>query len=109
MDSNTVLVALIVVVGIVIIVLLLRDRITKFGAHASLKDQDGSVSIEAAKPQRAKTPPPDTHSVVISRNKNIGKDNAIEVSRGDVAVTDNDQIGQNQKIVAEPDTESKQK
>jgi hypothetical protein len=109
MDTNLVLFALIVVVGIVVIVLLLRNRVTKVDANASLKDQSGSFSVQASKPQPPQGTPPDSHSVVISGNKNIGKDNAIEVSHADVAVKDNTQIGKNQKIVVEPDTKGKKK
>ena len=108
MDSN-VLIVLIVVVGIVAIVYMFRDRITKFIAQVSLKDRSGNIDIEAAKPQKPQANPPDTHSVVISRNKNIGKDNSIEAGRGDVAITDNVQIGQSQKIVVKPDSGRKKK
>ncbi len=109
MDSN-VLIALIVVAGIVVIVFLLRDRITKLRARASMSKGEGGVDIEAAKPkQKMSAQPPDPHSVVISGNKNIGRGNAIEVSRDDVAVTDNLQLGEDQKIVAKPETGRKKK
>lgn len=109
MDNSSVLIALIVVVGIVVIVFMLRGRITRFIAQISLKDHSGNIGIEAAKPQKPQVVPPDSHSVVISGSKQIGKGNVIEISRDDVAVTDFDQIGQDQKIVAKPDTGRKKK
>jgi hypothetical protein len=109
MDSN-VLIVLILVVGVIAIVVMLRDRITKFRAHTSVTKGEGGVDIEAAKPkQKMSAQPPDPHSVVISGNKNIGRGNAIEVSRDDVAVTANLQLGEDQKIVAEPETGRKKK
>jgi hypothetical protein len=41
--------------------------------------------------------------VTISGNKQIGKEQSIDVGRPDVAVTDNLQIGEDQEIKVQPD------
>ncbi len=48
---------LIIAALVAFILYLLRDRIVKFVARVSLKDQSGDIEIEAAKPQKPQAVP----------------------------------------------------
>ncbi len=99
MDNGTVLIVLLIIVGVIVIVFLLRDRITKLGARASLDKREGEFNIEAADPKQSpKEMPADKHSVNISGNRQLGKSNVIEVERSDVNVQNNLQLGKAQQI-----------
>lgn len=92
MDSN-VQIVLIVVIGIVVIVFLLKDRLTAFRLGGSMVTKEGEVKLEAAQPgtQNSGTAP-QKYNVDVSRNKTVGN-GEISVSRPDVRVDDNASIG----------------
>lgn len=103
MDSN-VLIALVIVVGIVVIVFLMRDRITEVLARGSVDKREGEVRLKAAKPQPPQSgeqagPPP---SIDITGALMVGK-NRLEVNRDSVRVKDAKMLGENEiGINAEP-------
>ncbi len=107
--DNTVLIVLIIGVVIIAVVFMLRDRITRFGARASLDKREGGVDIEAVPPTQNKRQTASPHAINISGNKLVGKKNVIEVERSDVNVQDNMQLGEDQRITAKSEPERKKK
>lgn len=93
MDSN-VLIVLIVVVGLVVVVWLLRDRLTKFRVGGSVEKKEGEVSLEAS-PRESSGTASSKYGVDISGNKAAGK-SKIDVSRPNVRVANNTSVGQSE-------------
>ncbi len=87
MDS-TVQIVFVVVIGIIVVVLLLRDRLTTFFVRGSVDKREGELKVEAAPPQSGASQSDTRPSVDISGNKSFG-DTRIGVKRGDVRVDDN--------------------
>lgn len=87
MDS-TVLIVLIVVIGVLVLVWMLKDRITLFSARGSVDKREGELKVEAAPPQVDAGKSGARPSVDISGNKALGN-TRIDVKRGDVRVDDN--------------------
>jgi len=100
--SDTVLIVLIVAVAVIVVLLIFRKQVSRFFIKA------GKEGVEADLTTRepaaiAETSTGSSPSVVISGNKQIGKENKIDVGRSDVAVQDNLQLGEGQEIKARPD------
>jgi hypothetical protein len=93
MDNNA-LIVLIIVLGIIIIVYLLRDRITGLRTRASLEKREGEFELKAAKPQPPSTAsqPEAKYSVDISGNKTVGQ-SKMKVQHDDVRIVDNTLFG----------------
>ncbi|MDL1898719.1 hypothetical protein FBQ82_20950 [Anaerolineae bacterium CFX7] len=91
MDSNVLIVG-IVVLGLVVVVVLLRDRITALIVRGSATKQEGEVRFEADKPRETKANDARA-SVSIRGNKSLGK-SKMQVSRDDVEISDNLTIGE---------------
>lgn len=87
MDSS-VLIVLVVVIGIIVVVWMLRSRITLFSARGSIDKREGELKVEAAPTQSGANQSDARPSVDISHNKAFG-DTRIGVKRGDVRVDDN--------------------
>ena len=102
MDNGAVI-ALIIVVGIVVVVFLLRDRITGLRAKASVDKREGEFEVKAAKPQppAISSQPTEPPSINISGNKAFGK-TRVKIERDDVGVTDNTLVGNTQIEVKDP-------
>ncbi len=101
--SDTVLIVLIVAVTIVVVLWIFRKQISRFFIKAG---KDGvEADLTTREPVAPPTTPPQTGSsgVVISGNKQIGKDQKIDVGRSEVAVQDNLQLGERQEIKVQPD------
>ncbi|MDX2214861.1 MAG: hypothetical protein SFY66_16355 [Oculatellaceae cyanobacterium bins.114] len=96
--TPTVYIVLAVVVGLVIIVVLLRDRITRF----FVRTPQGEIGIDAAAPD-AKTPqPPEPpYSVDFSGNKFEGTGGTFRISRDSVRVKDNTVKGERDFLIEE--------
>lgn len=98
--SDTVLVVLIIAVAIVIVLLVFREQLSRFIFKANKEGIEAQLDTrqeqDAAKPRRQA-------GVTISKNKQFGKGNVIDVGRNDVDVEDNTQLGEDQKIMARPD------
>ncbi|MBI4671117.1 MAG: hypothetical protein HY741_05555 [Chloroflexi bacterium] len=90
MDSNVLIVG-IVVLGLIVIVILLRDRIRTLLVRGSVEKREGELRVEA---DASQTPMPnDTRaSVTIRGNKSIGT-SQMEVKREDVEISDNVSVG----------------
>ncbi len=99
MDSNVLIVG-IVVLGLIVVVILLRDRITTMLVRGSVTKQEGEVRFEADKPQDAK-PNDERASVTIRGTKSFGSSD-IQVSRDDVEISDTLSVGDQKIKVDEP-------
>jgi len=94
MDSNVLIVG-IVVLGLVVVVILLRDRITALIVRGSATKQEGEVRFEADKPQEMKAN--DARASVSIRGNKFWGESEMQVSRDDVEIVDNAGVGK-QKI-----------
>jgi hypothetical protein len=95
--DNSALIVLFIVLGIVVVVYLLRDRLTRLRAKASVDKREGELEVEAAEPQPLATSsqPTDPPSINISGNKTFGK-TRVKIERDDVGVTGNTLLGSTQ-------------
>ena len=93
MDSNVVIV-LIVVVGLIVVVWMLRDRLTKLRLGGSVEKKEGEVTLEAA-PRESPGTAESKYGVDIIGNKSAGS-SKIKVSRPDVRVANNTSIGKSE-------------
>lgn len=89
--SDAVQIALVIAVAVVIVVLLLRGSLSSLRIKADQKSVEGEVKTHAQGP----TP---EGGVVIRGNVQAGTGQEISVRRGDAEVSDNRQLGKNQKI-----------
>ncbi len=86
--NNTVLIALIIAVAVVIILIVLKDRLGKFSLKAN---PDGiNANLEAR-----------SGGVTISKSKQTGKGHDMTVSRDDVTITEYEQDGEEHKLHVE--------
>lgn len=108
--NDTVLIVLIIAIVVVVILVLYRDRLSRFFIKGN---RDGiEAEMETRKPTTVKIAEEGASTtgsqatVVISGNKQVGKQNTIDVGRDKVNVQDNVQLGQEQGIVVRPDPTS---
>lgn len=98
------LVAVLIVVAVLIILWIYRDRLKLF--VFKINREGVSTELEAHKPAsplRAKSAAPEPRSSVeISGNQQKGTGNQINVGRGDTRVRDNTQTGKDNKIDVKP-------
>lgn len=106
--SDTVIIALIIAVVILAALIIFRKQLSRFffkagkdGIETGLETRAGSSAAGAAAPPPAAAG--EHTSVTISGNRQIGKEQKIDVGRSDVAVTDNFQLGEGQQITVRPD------
>ncbi len=99
MDSNVLIVG-IIVLGLIVVVILLRDRITKLLVRGSVTKQEGEVRFEADKPS-AQLPTDPRASVTIRGNKSVGE-SKMQVSRDGVEISDNLALGKQEIKVDDP-------
>jgi hypothetical protein len=102
------LLALLIVIAVLVILFMYRNRITYFLFKAG--KEGGALEFKAGKPAQpasaqtaAITASPSPKSVVISGSQQKGEANVIDVGRSDVEVSDAVQEGKKQKIVVRPD------
>lgn len=100
--SDNVLIVLIIAVAVIVILILFRKQLSRFFIKAN---RDGvEAELQTTRGQETQpTPAGDKASVTISGNKQIGRENAIDVGRDDVAVEKNLQLGEGQDIKVRPD------
>ena len=98
-----VVISFIVVVGLVLIIWMLRDRLTSFTARGSMDKREAEVTMQAApnQTQTAVGSPKSSHSVEIRGNTAIGK-TKMDISQTDVGVEDNKFAG-NTDLKVKPD------
>jgi hypothetical protein len=108
--SDTVLTVLIVAVAVVVILFMFRRQLSAFifrankeGVEAHLETRDTTAQDQTSGSAGR------THSVNISDNRQIGRDQEISVGRADTNVSDNLQLGEEQKIRVDPDPRSDKK
>ncbi len=83
--SDTLIIALIIAVAVVIILIALKDRLGKFSLKAN---PDGiNANLEAR-----------TGGVTISKSKQTGKGHDMTVTRDDVTITEHEQEGEDHKL-----------
>jgi hypothetical protein len=100
--SDTVLIVLIIAVVVVVVLLIFRKQVSRFFIKASKDGVEADLTTrEPAAPSTTASGNP--ASVVISGNKQIGKEQKIDVARPDVAVQDNLQLGYDQEIKVKSD------
>jgi len=110
--NDTVLIVLIITIGVIVILLLFRNQLSRFlfkanreGIEAEMETHNTREGKAAAAASPAATS--GAESVTISRNKQVGRDNVIDVGRANVAVEENLQRGENQEITVRPEPSSK--
>ena len=86
--SDTVLIAIIFAVTMIIVVLILRGTLTKVGIKANTDGVEADLEANS---------PPSSH-VNIEGNKIAGQDQSLKVSRGNTNIKDNELKGKGQKI-----------
>ena len=95
---NGVYVAIVIAVALVLIVLLIRGRLTHIGGKADLQKQKGEFTVLAAKPAEPKPNTmrtQDNYSIDISDNKVIGL-GAFRIFRNQVRATRNWILGKSE-------------
>ncbi|SRR6266404_7254913 len=100
-------IALIIGAAIVIVVFLLRSRITDVEAHGSVKKQEGRFKIKAAPAASEGSGTADPYSVDISGNRVVGV-GRFRILRDSVRVARNWFAGKS-TLEVEPDQEKKRK
>lgn len=102
--SDTVLIVLIVTIAVIVVLLIFRKQVSRFFIKASKEGVEADLTTREPVPAATSTTSSETRpSVVISGNKQIGKEQEIDVGRADVAVKDNLQLGEGQEIKVRPD------
>ncbi len=100
--SDTVLIVLIIAIAVIVVLVIFRKQVSRFFIKASKEGVEADLTTrEPSPPSTATSGSP--ASVTISGNKQLGKQQTIDVGRPDVAVQDNLQLGQDQEIKARPD------
>lgn len=100
--SDPVLIVLIIAIAVVLVLVIFRRQLSSFFLKANKEGLEARLETrETSSTGRA--------DVTISRNKQIGRGNVIEVGRGNVGVEDNTQLGEDQQIIARPDPAGKDK
>jgi hypothetical protein len=96
------LIVLIIAVVVVVVLLIFRKQVSRFFIKASKEGLEADLTTRepAAPPATSLAGQP---SVTISGNRQIGKEQKIDVGRPDVAIQDNLQLGQDQEIKVRPD------
>jgi hypothetical protein len=100
--SDTVLIVLIIAVVVIIVLVIFRKQVSRFFIKASKEGLEADLTTREPSPSSTATPGSPA-SVTISGNKQIGKEQKIDVGRPDVAVQENLQLGQEQEIKVRPD------
>lgn len=103
MDSNVLIVG-IVVLGIVVIVVLLKDRITSLFVKASSDSASVNVKTAEPAPSTAESLPP--NSVNYSDNASFGSTD-VEISRPNTNVSENLSVGKTNIKITKDDPKSK--
>lgn len=113
--SDTVIIALIIAAVIVIALIIFRKQLSRFffkagpaGVEAEMETRKPDSMTSPSATQEPSSATGDRTSVTISDNKQIGKQQKIDVRRPDVMVTDNLQLGEGQEIKVRPDKGSPQ-
>ena len=96
--SDTVLTVLIVALAVVVVLYLFRGQLRRFLFKANREGIEAELTTRAEAGRQGRQ-----DGINISRSKQIGKGNVIEIGRRDVNVEDALQLGEDQKIVAKPD------
>jgi hypothetical protein len=102
--SDTVLIALIVAVTLVVVLYMFRRQLSNFVFRANKQGVEAQLSTRQPDAPDQTPPGPDpSPGVVIRGNVQRGRDHKIQVGRDNVQVRDNLQEGQRQEITAGPD------
>lgn len=108
--SDIVIIALIIAAVIVIALIIFRKQLSRFffkagpaGVEAEMETREPGSMASPSASQEPSSAAGERASVTISDNKQIGKQQKIDVGRPDVAVTDNLQLGEGQQITVRPD------
>ena len=100
--SDTVLVVLIIAITVIVVLILFRKQLSRFFIRANKEGVEAELQThEQEKPAGEKA------GVSISGNKQIGRDNVIDVGRDNVEVEDNLQLGEGQQIKVRPEKSKK--
>jgi len=102
--SDTGLIVLIIAVAVVVVLYIFRNQLSRFFIKAN---QEGiTAELETREPSAKST---EKAGVRISRSRQFGKGNILEVQRDDVVIEDPLQVGKVQKIsvTSDPTTDHK--
>lgn len=101
--DNTVWIVLIVAGAVLLVLFMFRGVLSKFFLKANREGVEAGIETRESHPV-APTSEADSHpyAVNISRNKQLGMDNKIDVAQSNVNISDNTQAGRGQAIEVKP-------